>query len=335
MSSVSSNRIWVGSYTSDSGGNGEGITRLTARADGTLESHGIAVAADSPSYLTRAGDVLYAVGEGAPSISAFRVAGDELRLLGTQGSAGTMPCSVSVIGEGSLLVTACYGDGVVDVHPLEPDGSIGRTSQSLRGKGSGSHADQHGPHAHDVLQLDASTVLTTDLGSDDIYVHTLETDALARTRAISLPTGTGPRDLFLHPSGRVWVLGELSNEIIVLEPSDGGLVLVGSTPLPGAETGDHSAAIAMSVDGRFAYSGLRGSDRIAVLSVSPDGRYLEPIGYVECGGAWPRHVIVDGPFLRVANQLSNTVVSFEIGADGIPTPIDTVSVASPAYLLVG
>jgi 6-phosphogluconolactonase len=332
---VSSNRIWVGSYTSDSGGSGEGITRLTSRADGSLESHGLAAAADSPSYLVTSGDALYAVGEGAPSVSAFRVVGDDLRFLGTQGSAGTVPCSVAVLGDRSLLVSACYGDGVVDVHPLSPDGSVGRTSQSLRGEGHGLHADQDGPHAHDVLQIDSSTVLTTDLGTDDIYVHTLETHSLARTGAISLPAGTGPRDLLLHPSGRVWVLGELSNEIIVLERSDDAIVLVGSIPLPGAEQGDHAAAIAMSVDGRFAYSGLRGSDRIAVLSVSPDGRYLEPIGYVDCGGAWPRHVLVDGPFLRVANQLSNTVVSFEIGADGIPIQIDTVSVGSPAYLLVG
>jgi len=188
--------------------------------------------------------------------------------------------------------------------------------------------------SHDVLQVDDSTVLTTDLGSDDVYVHFYEGELLTRVGAVKLPTGSGPRDLFLHPSGAVWVLAELSNEIFVLSRGVEGFVISRQVALPGAEHGDHAAALALSSDGRFAYSGLRGSDNIAVLAVSEDGSTLTPVGFVGCGGSWPRHLVVDGGWLRVANQLSNSVVTFAIGEDGMPVEHSSLRIPSPAYLLL-
>jgi 6-phosphogluconolactonase len=331
---VSASRIWVGGYTEDMNGSAEGIGLLTVGVDGTLEDHGVAVAADSPSFLTRSGNVLYAAGEAAKTISAYRIVGDELRFAGVQDAAGQAPCSLAVLGSNAALAVACYGDGVVDVHPLGPDGVLLKTGQSLRGAGKGSRINQDGPHAHDILQVDATTVLTTDLGTDDVYVHALEGDLLTRTGSVKLPTGSGPRDLFLHPSGMVWVLAELSNELYVLERSADGFSVGASVALPGSEDGDHSAAIALSDDGRFAYVGLRGSDRLSVVGVGPDGTSLSPVGSVGCGGGWPRHLIIDGPYLRVANQLTNQVVTFTLGADGLPVKHSTLVVPSPTYLLV-
>jgi 6-phosphogluconolactonase len=331
---VSAERIWVGAYTADLNGSAEGITLLKVASDGSLEDHGLAAVAKSPSFLARSGDVIYGVGEGAPSVSAFRLDGDELHFHGTQDAAGTSPCAIAILGERSLLVAACYGDGTVDVHPLAPDGAILKTGQSLHGEGKGPHSAQEGPHAHDVLSVDESTVLTTDLGSDDVYIHAFDGEVLTRIGGVKLPSGTGPRDLLLHPSGVIWVLGELSSEIFVLRRDDADFSIVGRAALPGAEVGDHAAALALSSDGRFAYVGLRGSNLIAILAVSADGGTLTPVGSVSCGGVWPRHLVVDGDFLRVANQLSNTVDTFVIGADGIPSKVSSLDVASPTYLLL-
>ena len=329
---MSASRIWVGAYTDDMSGSAEGIELLTVAEDGSLQNHGLAMAADSPSFLTRAGETLYAVAEGAARVSAFRISGDELRFLGTQDSAGAAPCSVAAVGR--FLVATCYDDGVVDVHPIADDGSLGKTTQSLRGEGKGSRINQDGPHAHDVLLVDDTTVLTTDLGTDHIYVHTLEPDLLRRTGSVSLPSGSGPRDLVRHPSGLIWVLAELSGEIFVLSREAGEFAVVGSVALPGFTTGDHAAALALSDDGRFVYSGLRGSDQISVLAVSDDGATLTPVTAVGCGGGWPRHMVVDGGLLRVANQLTNNIVTFTIGDDGIPSKHSSLFVASPTYLLL-
>ncbi|HEY2644918.1 MAG TPA: beta-propeller fold lactonase family protein [Galbitalea sp.] len=331
---MSASRIWVGGYTQDMNGSAEGIGLLRVAADGSLEDHGVAAAADSPSYLTRFGDMLYAAGEGAKTVSGYRVLDDELHFAGVQDVAGEYPCSLAVLGDGALLAVACYGNGVIDVHPLGPDGHPLKTGQTLRGEGKGSRINQDGPHAHDILQVDASTVLTTDLGTDDVYVHALDGDLLARIGSVKLPTGSGPRDLFLHPSGVVWVLAELSNELYVLERGAAGFAVAASVPLPGSEEGDHAAAIALSDDGRYAYVGLRGTDRVSVLAVSSDGRTLTPVGSVGCGGGWPRHLVIDGPYLRVANQLTNQVVTFTLADDGLPVKHSTLVVPSPTYLLV-
>jgi 6-phosphogluconolactonase len=332
---VSSSRIWVGGYTDDMTGSASGISVLGVAADGSLENHGLAIAADSPSFLTSSGDVVYAAGEGARTVAAYRVAGNELHFLGLQNTAGELPCALTVLGEREALAVACYGDGTVDVHPIAPDGALGKTSQSLRGEGKVSRINGTGPHAHASLQIDASTVLTTDLGNDVIYVHSLEGDVLARTGSVAFPKGTGPRDLLLHPSGLIWMLAELSHEVFVLKRDGNTFAILGSVPLPGAEEGDHAAAIALSSDGRFAYAGLRGSDQIAALSVTDDGATLTPIGSVWSGGGWPRHLVIDGDYLRVANQLTSTVVTFTLGKDGLPVQHSSLAVPSPTYLLLG
>jgi 6-phosphogluconolactonase len=332
---VSSSRIWVGGYTDDMTGTAEGIGLLLVAADGSLENHGLAVAADSPSFLTSSGDTVYAAGEAARVVSAYRAVGNELHFLGLQNTAGELPCALAVLGDRAALAVACYGDGTVDVHPLSPDGAIQKTGQSLRGVGKSSRINQTGPHAHSALQVDATTVLTADLGTDTVYLHTLDGDLLTRTGSISFPQGSGPRDLLLHPSGVLWVLAELSHEIFVLERDGERFAIRSSVALPDAEPGDHAAALARSADGRFAYAGLRGSDRIAVFAVSEDGRELTPVGSVWSGGGWPRHLVIDGEYLRVANQLTNSVVTFTLGADGVPVQHSSLVVQSPTYLLLG
>jgi 6-phosphogluconolactonase len=327
-------KIWVGTYTDDMNGSAEGIGILAVAADGSLEDHGIAVAADSPSFLAKSGDTIYAVGEGANSVSAYRIAGNELHLLGLQTTAGEVPCAVAVLGDRVALAVACYGDGTVDVHPIAPNGALAKTGQSLRGVGKGSRINQDGPHAHAALQLDAHTVLTTDLGTDDVYIHTLTGDLLSRVGSVKLPSGSGPRDLLQHPSGVVLVLTELSHEIYVLNRDGLDFTIAGSIALPGAEDGDHAAALAISADGGYIYSALRGSDKIAVIAIGADGVTMTQVGFVDSGGGWPRHLVVDGDRIRVANQLTNAIVTFVIGSDGMPTRESSLFVHSPTYLLL-
>jgi 6-phosphogluconolactonase (cycloisomerase 2 family) len=315
-------------------GSAEGIGILTVNPDGSLENHGLAVAAESPSFLVKDGEFIYAALEGAAAVSAYRIAGNELHLLGQQDVAGELPCALAVLGDRAALGVACYGDGTVDVHPIAPNGTLGKTGQSLRGVGKGSRINQDGPHAHAVLQLDAHTVLTTDLGTDEVYIHTLTGELLSRAGSVTFPTGAGPRDLLLHPSGAILVLAELSNELYLLLRDGLEFTIAGSVALPGAEDSDHAAALATTADGRFVYAALRGSDNISVLELDAANKSLRAVGAVGSGGGWPRHLVVDGDRVRVANQLTNSVVTFTIGLDGIPVRESSLLVASPTYLLL-
>ncbi|HEV7948225.1 MAG TPA: beta-propeller fold lactonase family protein [Glaciihabitans sp.] len=324
--------IWVGGYTADMGGTASGIALLQRSPDGTLTLVGAAAVTPSPSYLLRVGDTVYATGESTQRISAFQIADDTLQFLGRADAAGPYPCALSAAGP--FLLDACYGYGSVGVRRLTSDGRPQPVHTILRGAGSGPHPNQEQPHAHDALLVDDSTVLTTDLGTDSVHVHRLDESGLVRTGSVSLPAGSGPRDLFLHSPGVVWVLGELSNILFVLTELDGSFVVSGSCSLMGAEPGDQAAAIAVDSTRRFAYVGLRGSNRISVVGVSADGRTLTPHGSTACGGAGPRHLVVAGEQLYVANQLSNAVTSFQLGNPGSPELSETLDVASPTYLLV-
>jgi hypothetical protein len=70
--------IWTGSYTADSGGQGEGIGAISAGPDGRLQWLGTAATADSPSFIAvhPTVPVVYAVGEQARTIQAYRRSGE-------------------------------------------------------------------------------------------------------------------------------------------------------------------------------------------------------------------------------------------------------------------
>ncbi|TPW93299.1 lactonase family protein, partial [Schumannella luteola] len=66
------------------------------------------------------------------------------------------------------------------------------------------------------------------------------------------------------------------------------------------------------------------------IALEDDG--VRAVASVPSGGSWPRHLLVDGELLHVADQLSDTVATFRIGADGIPVPLATTSTPSPTCL---
>ena len=317
---------FVGAYTADMGGTATGIAALGRLPDGSLELLGDAVRTESPSYLARHGDLVYAAAEAAGRVDVFRrAAGHTLEPVASAPAGGTAPCHVARYGD--TVVVACYVDGALGVLSAEPFG----LAQTIAGEGSGPHPAQDGPHAHATFALDGSTVVSADLGADRLHLHSLVGGVLTRTGSVELPPGTGPRDFVRLRDGRILVLGELSLTVLALEWAGGTLAVVDEVALHGAAPGDHAAALTTSADGRFAYAGLRGSNRISVLDV--EGA-LRAVASVASEGDWPRHHVVDGDVMHVAHERSNSVASFRISDNGIPSLIrPPIRVSSPIFLL--
>jgi 6-phosphogluconolactonase (cycloisomerase 2 family) len=325
-------QLWVGSYTPSMGG-GEGIGAMVLR-DGAVGYTGTAARVSSPSFLANGivPGVIYATDEANGRVEAFRRTADTGLTLehlggqGTTGAAGASPCHISVTAD--RLYVANYMSGAVDVFPVLEDGRIGPLDTSFAGAGSGPHPAQDGSHAHATLVV-GDTLLSADLGSDQLHVHRWIDGELTRVSSASMPPGTGPRDFVLAPDGRIFVLGELSGAI--LEIDDEGRILRSGQAAASSVAGDHLAALAIDADGRFLYTGLRGSNRIAVV----DSRTLTPVADVPCGGDWPRHLVLSGGLLHVANEHSSTVASFRIDREtGIPEPLGSpAGMPSPTYLL--
>ena len=217
--------------------------------------------------------------------------------------------------------------------PAEPDVRGGTLLTPIAG------ADEplRTSRAHAAAFLPDGRALTTDLGFDVVRVWRTAGGRLLPDQDVTLPRGSGPRHLFVHPSGFVYVLTEYSAEVFVLGADRAGHWSVrGSVPaaaltLP-ADTG---AELAASHDRAFLYAGLRGSDTIAVLRVVGDGGSLEPVALAESGVTWPRHHLVVRDTLLVAGERSNDVVSLSLDIrTGVPSRVrQRTSVPSPTRIL--
>jgi len=323
--------VWVGGYTTTMGGDALGIGLLRLNHDGSNLEHLDTTPTSSPSFLAYGLEgVLYATDESG-RIEAFRP-GPRLTLqpLGGQPTSGGLPCHVSVTRD--RLFVSNYLEGSIDVFSLTVNGQIDSLIQTLPSEGSGPNPLQQGPHAHSTL-LAGSILLSADLGADRVHVHAMTHGQLVRTASVILPPGTGPRDLIAH-AGRTIVLGELDGGLFALD-ARGRFTATGRVSEDWLE-GDHAAGFAIDTAGRFGYTGLRGSNRIAVFRAAD----LSPVTTVSCGGDWPRHLCVinaenTGDVLLVANQLSSTVAAFGLDPNtGIPFPLGSpVNVASPTFLL--
>ncbi len=310
----------IGGYGADMGGTATGIGWGRSTPDGRFEYRGVAFETESPSWITVDGPRVFAVLEGAAAMDVFELAGDHLEKTERLDVTGQNPCHLAVAS--GRPVVACYGDGV-----------IWTPGEAIAGSGEpGPLPAQEGPHAHHVLPLTDGRVLTLDLGTDRLYLHHWSGERLIRYDELALPPGTGPRDLLALPDGRIALLGEWSCELLFLEPAGESFEIVQILALPGATQGsDQASGLGLSVDGRFVFAGIRGSSRIASVAVHDDA--VRPVGWAPSGGEWPRHLVVDGSFVHVANQLSNSVATLRIEDDGSLTPSgEPVSVPSPTCL---
>lgn len=180
-------------------------------------------------------------------------------------------------------------------------------------------------------------VMTTDLGFDLVRVWRSAAGRLIPDHEVTLPRGSGPRHLFVHPSGFVYVLTEHSAEVFVLGADRAGQWSVrGGVPAAALTLPDDAGAeLAASHDRAFLYAGLRGSDTIAVLRVVGNGSSLESVALAESGVSWPRHHLVVRDTLLVAGERSNEVVSLSLDIrTGVPGRVrQRANVPSPTRIL--
>lgn len=334
--------VFVGGYTGDKGGEGEGIALLRRDpASGVLTPLGVAVRTPSPSFLIQhpALPVLYAVNEldTDGTVSAFSVAADGgLAELAVRATGGTDPAHLAISPDGRHLLVANYSSGSVSVHPLDQDGVPGERSDLLDLDGRGPDAErQAGAHAHMVFPV-RDDVLVADLGSDRVWRCRLDPSGRLTMLppAVVAEAGTGPRHLRLSPDGALMLVGELDGTLTWYRPSVDGSLARGGREATTTQDGENfPSEITMRPDGRFVYVANRGPDTVATFAW--DGERATLVAETPTGGHWPRHMTLLGHHLYVANQLSHSVTTFRIDAEtGVPaTQGEPTTVASPTCLL--
>lgn len=308
-------RAYIGTYTTDpadphasANGHGEGIYLVDVDpATGAPSNPRVMARTTSPSWIVLSADhkFLYAVNEVATyganksgSVTAFAVdqASGKLKLLNMVDSGGSIPCFISIHPSGKFALVADYTGGAYEVIRLKADGSLGEITDLVKPTGPmslynaadkpmGMFGDSkpHGSRGHMILpDPSGQYVMGADAGRDQIFVWKLDTNT-----------------------------GKL-NQVSVTKS------------VPGAGP----RHFAFSADGKTFYQQQEQDSRLTTYSFA-GGKLTQrgpsisslPDGYQ--GSNTTSELLIDkaGKHLYGANRTEDSIVTYAIGADGMPTRV--------------
>jgi 6-phosphogluconolactonase len=240
----------------------------------------------------------------------------------------------------------------VVVLAIQPDGSLGVSTEFIQHEGSSVNPQRQGePHPHSI-NLDGGNcfALVPDLGTDKVVIYEFDASQgrlrpnsaqpWARTRS-----GAGPRHLDFHPSQRfVYVGNELDSTVVAFEfdPLRGTMREINtlSTLPEGYEKSESEkswvADVHVHPQGHTVYVSNRGHDSIALFKIDRESGALTAAGHVLTKGQYPRNFALDpdGNFMVVGHHNSETVHVFAVdGKSGALTPTDQ-SIEIPAAICI-
>jgi 6-phosphogluconolactonase len=306
---------------------------------------------ENPSYLaiSRSRKYLYASNELWDSYaSAFTIdpATGALAFLNRQPTHGAHACYLTTDSSDHFLLVTNYSSGSLAVFPIHPDGSLAESSDFIQHRGSGPNRQrQEGPHAHSIIfDPGEKFVLAADLGIDKIMIYRLDAAVGKliphKPPFLSVHPGAGPRHMVFHPNRQFfYVANEVDNTVTACawDGEKGILEAFQTVPtLPAGFTGEDTVAdIHLDAAGEALYVSNRGHDSLAVFKVDAASGRLALAGHVATGGRWPRNFALapGGKFLYVANEHTNSVVTFRLGVDGMPAATwQALEVPSPVCI---
>lgn len=286
--------------------------------------------------LSNDGRLLFAVNAGSNEISVFRVRGTDLTLVERAASGGQYPNSLTLHRD--VLYVLNNGGRVAD-RGNTGVGSITGFIVRRRGRLApipGSTRAVSGPDAgasQVAFTPDGRTLVVTERRTDRLLTYAVDRDGRAGEPRVQASAGATPFAVAFAGRSTAVVpeaFGAAPNAAAVssYELTRGaGAALRPVTP--SLRTG-HSAAcwIAVTPDGRFAYTTNAGSSVVTGFSVARNGALALLNADGRTGlpgtGTTPLDVAVsrDGNFLYTLNTGTGTVGAFRIAADGALTPVE-------------
>jgi 6-phosphogluconolactonase len=319
----------IGTYTGDAPTASKGIYVYRFYEESGKVAYLSEVETPNPSFLAVSANqqFIYAVNENngaTPSmVSAFKFTKStgKLELLNTQPSIGS-PAYISVDKAQKNVFIANYGGGSLQVYPVNKDGSLGASSQTIQNVGSGPNtARQVQPHVHSaVLSPDDKYMLAADLGTDKINIFRYKASKNPPLTPADVPFfqtagGSGPRHSEFSPNGKfMYNLQEITATISAFSYHDGELKELQTIKMmPDDFKGTNGAAdIHVSPDGLFLYATNRGTvNEIFVYAIDQATGKLTAVSHYPTGNN-PRNFVIDptGNYILVGS--SNRVIVFKV-----------------------
>lgn len=314
-------------YLMDNATDGNSILVFDRSADGQLtaadsyatggDGTGGGLGNQGGLILTKDHRRLYVVNAGSDDISAFEVGRSGLELIGSPvGSGGTTPISLTVHGD-LLYALNAGGSGNIAGFRLGVDGAptpIAGSSRPLSSSAAGPAQIQFSP--------DGRLLVVTEKATNTISTYTVGADGLASGPNAQASAGQTPFGFNFNQRGDLIVSEAFGGAAGASTASsyrldrDGDLDLISG---PVATTQTAACWIAISQNGRFAYTTNTGSGTVSSLLIGAGGTLAleDPAAGVTGSGSGPLDAAFTpgGRFLYVRNN-AGTVSAFHAKGNG-------------------
>lgn len=271
--------------------------------------------------LSNDGRWLFAVNAGSDEISAFRVDASGLTLTDKASSGGSRPTSLTLYKD-LLYVLNAGGSGNITGFTVDQAGKLA----SLAGSTRPLSGDATAP-AQVSFSRDGSMLVVTERATNSIDTYVVGNDGLASGPAVHPSSGVTPFGFAFTQQGALIVSeafggAALASAVSSYDVSNGGLSVI-SASVPTGQTA--ACWIAVSKNGKFAYSTNAGSGTVSAYRVETDGSISLIDGASGVAGEGPIDASVNnnGQYLYVLNGRTHNISAFAIQADGTLVSIGT------------
>ena len=320
-------------YTMTNSPAGNAIEAYARAGDGSLAPAGTypaggeggALGSGHSIVVSRDGSVVVNVNAGSNSISAFAATPRGLRLIGTAGSGGTDPNSVTIAGDQLVYVLNAGSDTIAGFRL--GDGGLRQIPGLVRPLSAGAQVPRQ-------IQFspDARVLVVDEGGSNTIDSFTVGRDGKAGPAITTQSAGGGPFGFDFDRAGHLLVsdaaLTTGQSGATSYDVARDGMLTANGPAVPIGQ----AAACWLAAAGGFAYTANAGSGSIGRYAVAPGGA-LTALGSTLVENNPASHPLDEGVsagqnYLYVlANGLSQ-IVGYRVGHDGSLTQVITAPAAA-------
>lgn len=276
---------------------------------------------ESPSFVHAVGNRLFAVTENYNEsyMYSYIEDGDGYRLVDRARFEGTNLCHICYSDKHNMLFGACWGSGHVIYASLDDEGKFVKKNSIYQAVENGDQTLTSRVHYVSVNKAQ-DTLMVNNVGLDIIYFYEIRDGEIFEKDRIYTEKGQHPRhSVFNNDESILYVITELSNEVLVYKMPEKKLLQRISTLQKGFSGKSHCSAICLSPDEKTVYGANRYSETLVFFGVDKNGTLYEKL-QLPTEGVKPRHMVLtdDGKNLIVCYQDSGEVCVIPIGDDGLP-----------------
>jgi 6-phosphogluconolactonase (cycloisomerase 2 family) len=296
---------------------------------GGLGSQGSVVVSDNGRWV-------FAVNAGSDSVSAFAALPNGLQLTDTELSGGERPISVT-IHDDLVYVLNAGGAGNIAGFRLSAEGQLTALAGGIQPLSNGGAGAAPGP-AQVEFNPDGSLLVVTEKASNQIVIYPVGANGLAGAPAAHASAGATPFGFAFGLQGTLVVSEAFGGAPGASAASSydlrGGVLQVVSASAPTHQTA--ACWVAVTGNGKFAYTTNAGSGSVSGYGVAPDGglTLLDANGQTGLTGpgSGPADVALsrNSQFLYVVAGGAHQVVAFEVGSDGSLNHLGEVGIPAGA-----